>query len=378
MFSFGEGITAKDVYDSLDLQEKERIDKFKDYLLITASQKRIEEATREILRFRVVVGKNLYDISLDDLRYFLKELKLYDFADYTKNKIKDWIKRFLRWAYRDWSERFDGFYDIKTNTDAQNRKPITSESMILPEEIKKLLDAEPTLYWKTFLMVQYEGALRTGEARTLTWDRVVFDDDGFTTLNIPSKKNRNATIKVNSVVVGIAGNFLKELRKQQDKYEIKSKYVFPSPQDVNRPISKAVNLWFNHLCKKVLGREANNYLLRHSRGTELQQKVRNGELSKDNAVEFMRHSGKMFDKVYSHMDKEDIKQLMKKQIYNTKSLTREEKGEVKRLKEISRTFAEALKLFLEEKINNKKISTQELVRIAEKIESIETQNDYKI
>jgi len=96
---------------------------------------------------------------------------------------------------------------------------------------------------------------------------------------------------------------------------------FPSPNDPNKPISKAVNLWFSNLCKKVLGHSSNNYILRHSKGSALQKKVREGTLSKDNAVEFMRHSEKMFDKVYSHMDKEDIKALMKKQIYNTKKLT---------------------------------------------------------
>lgn len=326
-------MTAKGVYDSLDSGEQERINRFKDFILISASPKRSEEAMREVLRFQVVTDKSLYDIKLEDLHYFLKELKTYDFADHTKNKIKDFIHRFLRWGFKDWSERFNEFSDIKTNTDAQNKKLITEKTIFTEQDIQELLKAEPTLYWKTFLIVQYEAGLRTGEARALTWDRINFEDDGFTTLNIPSKKNRNGTIKLNLVVVQVAGRFLQELKTQQDKYEIKTKYVFPSPQDANKPISKAVNLWFNRLCKKVLGRDGNNYLLRHSRGTELQKKVRSGELSKDNAVEFMRHSEKMFDKVYSHMDKEDIKQLLKKQIYNTKELTRTEKGKIKILEE---------------------------------------------
>lgn len=333
MFSYDNKTTSKKLYDKLNKQEREHLDKFRDYLLISASPMRTEEAIREVLRFKVIIGKTLFDIDLEDLRHFLKELKTCDFADHTKNKIKDFVQRFLRWGFKDWSIRFNEFSDIHINTDAQRKKPITSKEILTHEQIMKLLEAEPTLYWKTFLITQAEGGLRTGEARALTWDSVKFEDDGFTTLSIPSKKNRNGTIKINPVVVKVAGKFLQELKDQQDKYEIKSKYVFPSPYDPNQPISKGANLWFNKLCKKVLGRPSYNYILRHSKGTELQRKVREGTLSKDNAVEFMRHSDKMFDKVYSHMDTEDIKQLMKKQIYNIEELTEQDKKEIAELKE---------------------------------------------
>lgn len=333
MFSFDNNTTAKKVFNSLSKEEQDKINEFKDYLLISASELRAEEGIREVLRFRVVTGNNINKSNLDDLRYFLKELKIGDFSEHTKNKIKTFVQRFLRWNFKDWSDRFNEFYDIKVNTDAQNKKPITSKTLFTEEDIKKLLDAEPSLYWKTFLITQSEGALRTGETRQLTWDMVNFEDDGFTILEIPSKKNRNAAIKIKPVVVKVAGNFLKELKKQQEKYDIKTPYCFPSPQNPNKPISKAVNLWFNNLCKRVLGREGNNYLLRHSKGTILQEKIRKGELSKDNAVEFMRHSEKMFDKVYSHMDDEDIKQLIKKQIYNTEELTKEDIDKIKMIEE---------------------------------------------
>ncbi len=329
-FSFDRKTTSKEIYISLNQNEKDIIDTFKDYLLISCSPIRADEGIREVLRFRKITGKELNDINKRELEYFLKELKQGDFADHTKNKIKDIVQRFLRWKYKDWSERFNEFRDIKINTFAQNKKEINSKTLLSMQDVKKLLDAEPYLFWQTFLITQYEGALRTLEVRSLEWDMITFEDDGFTILNIPSRKNTHGSTKINSVVVKIAGNFLERLKKQQDKYEIKSKFVFPSPQNPNKPISKSVNLWFSNLTKKVLGRSCNNYLLRHSKGTELQKKVRKGELSKDNAVEFMRHSEKMFDKVYSHMDKEDIRQLMKTQIYNTKELTEDKKNHLEK------------------------------------------------
>ncbi len=374
IFSFNHKLTSKEVYDTFNKEEQEQIDKFRDYLLITAGVKRVEGGIAEIIRFKEMIGKSLLDIDLEDLRYFLKELKQSDFADYTKNRIKNFIQRFLRWAYKDWSIRFDEFNDIKNNNEAQRKNPITSKEMLSEEQIIKLLEAEPSLYWKTFLMVSAEAGLRTGEARALMWDNIIFEDDGFTTLNIPSKKNRNGSIKINPVVVKIAGNFLKKLKEQQTKYDIDTKYVFPSPRDINKPIGKVVNIWFRNLCLKVLGHTSYNYILRHSRGTELQKKVRKGKLSKDNAVEFMRHSEKMFDKVYSHMDKTEIKQLMKKQIYDTKELTEEDKNKyMKEIQNLRNEIHDLIECKFEQEIKKwtsqfspeefKKIKEQQLVEV---------------
>ncbi len=58
----------------------------------------------------------------------------------------------------------------------------------------------------------------------------------------------------------------------------------------------------------------------------------------------MRHSEKMFDKVYSHMDKTQIKQLMKKQIYNTEELTEEQKNKYdKQIDDLKKMFLESTK-----------------------------------
>ena len=70
--------------------------------------------------------------------------------------------------------------------------------------------------------------------------------------------------------------------------------------------------------------------------------VKENITSKDNAVQFMGHSEKMFDKVYSHVDKKTIKELMKKQMYNFEYLPEEKKHKLeieieKQKKEIEKT-----------------------------------------
>ena len=224
-----------------------------------------------------------------------------------------------------------------------------SKEVIKKEDFERLIKNEPSLYWKTFLSTSWFGALRTGEARTLLWERVKFEDDDYTTLEIPCKKNRNGTIKMRVIPIPPEATFfLKELKEQQRHSGIKSNWVFPSPHNPNKPISKSANLWFSNLTKKVLGVSHNNYLLRHGFGSSLKTLVKEGKMGKDNATEFMGHSEKMFDKVYSHMDKDDVKEMMKKQIYNFEYETPEKKDKIKDLEKENQRVKKEMKDFEKE------------------------------
>jgi integrase len=347
------------IYNSLAPTERTILDKFKDYMLISASESRSKEAVREIVRFREVLGKNLDKIDLEDMRYYLLQLKQSSFADHSKNKIKGYIQRFLRWKFKDWSLRFDNFEDIKYNSDAQRKKEISSKTMLKPEEIEKLIEAEKSLFWKTFLKVQYTGALRTGETRALTWDAIKFNDDNFCYIRVLSKKNKNATNKERTIPLDKGATyFLLELKKQQKTLGIDTKWVFPSPHNPNKHISKGANDWFKRLTKKVLGREVTNYTLRHTKATELKEKVKRNEMSLDNATEFMGHSERMFNKTYSHMDKEDVVKIIQEQLYGFKPLSDDEKSELEVMKKRIELLGK----------NNKILTEYVLGTIKEKIE----------
>ncbi len=209
-FEYGE-ITSESLFDILPKEEQEILNSFKKYICISASDERSKEAVREVLRFRKITGTTLNKIGLEDLRHFLLQIKKSGFGEHTKNKIKGFVHRFLRWKYKDWSIRFNEFEDLKLNGDAQNKKLINEDSLLTWEEIERLLKEEKSLFWKTFLIVQAEGGLRTKEVRELLWKNISYDDDGFSTLNISSKKNRNGTAKIEPVWVFESTNFLKEL-----------------------------------------------------------------------------------------------------------------------------------------------------------------------
>ncbi len=343
IFAYSDEITSKELYDNLSQSEQKILNDFKDYVLIKASDGRADENVKEVLRFLKITGADLEDISIEDLRHYLKEVKGIDFADYTKNKMKTFIQRFLRWKFRaDWEKRFDDFEDIEINNKATAIKPINSETVLNRKDIDALMKETKTLFHKTNLMVGWEGALRTGENRMLSWDRVKFMDDGFVVLTIHSKKGKDGSITTRELPLEDSAYYLKELRKQQRRDKIKSIYVFPSPHSPNKPISKAVNDWFSKLTKKVLGVSHINYALRHGRGTELARWVKEGKISKDNAVQFMGHSEKMFDKIYSHVKKEEVVDMMKEQFYNYDYMPEEKKHELEIKLEVQEKYIKEL------------------------------------
>lgn len=363
-FDYDRTITSKGLFEKLNIEEKNRLNKFKDYLMISASESRADESLREILRFQRITNCDFNNITLEDFHHYLKELKQSPFSDNTKNKIKSFVHRFLKWSFKDWSERFNEFEDLKYNSEAENINPYKEDDMISEDELKKLMEEEKGLFWKCFLITSWEAGLRTKEARELKKTQISFDEDGFTVLNIPSKKNKFGSIKTKPVLIKKATPYIKELIKSQKELNIDSEFVFPSPRNPKKPISKGVNKWFGDLTEKALGKRSANYILRHSRGTILQEKVRKGEIPKDTAVEFMRHSEKMFDKVYSHMSGSSKRKLMKKQLYNEEELTQEEKNKLElKIEEQNQN----LKKMKEE---NKKLG-QALVDVANKILELE-------
>ena len=312
---------SKEFYDKLSKEEKEILNKWKSKILANASEERAREGLRELLRFRAVVGKSLNNISNKETEYFSKQLRDCKFSGNTKNKILAYVRQFLKIQYKDHEERFDNFEYLRFIKEPERKE----DKILTQEEVKKMLNCEDSLFWKTFLILQWEGALRTKEARQLKWKEISIEGDGFTNINPHSRKNPDGSDKFRAIPLKESTSYLTELKKQQKEKHIESIWVFPSPMNPKNHISKSVNDWFNKLSKKALGKVVNPYLLRHSRLTELNKLVNNNLLSKDLALKFAGHSQEMFDKIYNHTTKEEVKNMLKKQIYDIGYLPEEKK-----------------------------------------------------
>ena len=191
-----------------------------------------------------------------------------------------------------------------------------------------------------------------------------------------SKKNKNATQKERIVPpLDKAPYFLDELKKWQEENGKVSPYVFPSKLSVNDYISSgSVSKWFSRLTKRVFGKSVKSYMLRHSKGEELHKLVREKKLAKENAIQMMGHSEKMFDKTYSHANKKEMKNVLKKQVLDVDYIAPEKKHKLeKEIDLVKKNYIEIIKIvakFMEVFQNNQETSKNIAKKDWEKIKEI--------
>jgi len=293
------------------------------------SEGKLRDIRRDILHFRKIIEKDFKKVDLKDFRSVFSIISQSHLTEGSKSNVRIDIKNFLRYLFKDWSLRFNDFDGIKNGTNIRNEERINSQNLFKIEDIEKCMKAETKMSWKAFLMTQYEGALRTKETRFLKWDDIKFNVDGdISEIKIFATK----TMKARTVFVEKATFYLKQLKEEQENTDKKSVYCFPSNKDVNKPVDKGmVSLWFRRLTEKALGEKRWNYLLRHSRATELYRLAEQGKISKDTAVRFMGHSEDM-SKTYTHLDTQEIKQMLKDQVYKLEELPPEKQHEFEKMK----------------------------------------------
>ncbi len=336
-------------YIKLPKGDKEIITRFLEYISITSkAQTRIENNKRALTHFRIIIGKSLSKITLEDLRGYLTLLNNSKNTNATQNDFKASIKRFLKWHYKDWSDRFNNLSDIRLYM-RMNEEKINADTLLKKEEIEKIMKAEPKLYWKTFFITLYESGLRPKELRTLPWQNVKLNIDGdISEISVYATK----TNRTRAVYVKEATLYLKRLYEQRKG---NNPLVFPAPQDTTRPLSKStVNVWINRLSKKAIGRNIFPYILRHSRATEL---YTNAGISDKIAQKFLGHSKSMSD-VYTHLSNKDIKEALGKTIYNLEEISPEKKHvlekQIERLKKDSQARNRLIYILAKDNLKNLK------------------------
>lgn len=328
-----------DFYESLPKVEK---DLFNDYLQYrkargVSTESKVQDIRRYLLQLRFILDKNFKNMDLKELRELLVLINQSQLSDFVKNGIKVDLKNFLKFVFKDYSYRFNNLEDVRTNGIGRNQKKINSENIYDEKDIKKMLQHENKNFWKAFLIVQFEGGLRTIETRLIKWGDLKFNiDEDITELTIfatKTKRSRTVFLKESTF-------YLKKLKEEQENMKIKSIYVFPSKK-LNEPVNKnTVSMWFRQLTKKSLGREGWNYLLRHSRATQLYRLAKQGQISKDVATKFMGH-GEDMSEVYTHLDQKEIKEMLKQQIYKLEDLPEEKKHELEiRIEQLEKTQKE--------------------------------------
>lgn len=318
------------LYSSLPKTEIKDLEDYLVYCRINAQERKVSDMRRSILQFRDILQKPISETDLEDLRTFLAMLNKSNRKQYTRNGIKVHVRKYLKWKFKNWSERFDNFDDIEL-VKAFNEEKINENTVLKHEDIQEIIDKEPNLTKKTLFMTLYESGARPNEVLTLTWDKVKLNSDGeISELNLFASKTK----KARTVYIKDATFYLSKLKNIGNR----KGYIFHSPYDNNIPLLKATALrWIQDMGKRV-NKHIFPYLLRHSRATELYT-----NMPSKVAQKFMGHGSDMSN-IYEHMNSKDLKESMLKTVYKKEELSHQDENridnEIKKLQEEIKSFKE--------------------------------------
>ena len=314
---------GKRVYEikkKLTAEDNGILEDFLDYCRITAGEKKVGNIERILLQIYDVMGN--YSFDLDRLRKFLSILNQSDKLASTQNDIKKVLKRFLKWHYKDWNERFVEFRDIIIK-DGRNHAKINSSTILSKQSIEKLIRKAENFRYKAMIMLMFESAGRPEEILKLKWCDIDLEKG-----SVKLDSSKTGRVRVNPIKEAII--HLKRY-KQEFPYTLvrDDDYVFPSGKTRTSPISiQAVQDYYKKLGVLAINKHIFPYLIRHTRLTPLHQK-----LSPKAYEKFADHSIETAIKYYSHLSNDDVRTEMFEKVYHVEEISEEEKDIFKKLKE---------------------------------------------
>ncbi|MHA1304467.1 MAG: tyrosine-type recombinase/integrase [Candidatus Heimdallarchaeaceae archaeon] len=308
----------KPLYEKFKPKDKKAIEEFLVFCGGTAGKTTINKYRSVLIKICDVFGGDLDKIDLKRLREFLNVVNQSELLPPTKNEIRKVLKRFLRETYDDWSSRFKGLSDIKGQAEI-NQDKINANTILRNEEIEQLVRGCKDLRYKAMIMLFYESAGRPEEILKLKWRDLDLNKG-----DVKLQSSKTGNTRINPIKGAVF-----HLKRHKEEYfysDVRADdYVFPSPYDRNKHQHLVgVGLYIKRLGYRVLGRHIFPYLFRHSRATHLQKVLPAKVYEK-----FMDHSIETATR-YSHLNKDDVRAAMFKNVYEVNEISEEEENELKK------------------------------------------------
>lgn len=328
-------------------KNQELIVDFLKYCGITAGDSSLVKVRNKIILIVDTIKKDLDKLNLEDIRNFLALLNKSELAIATKNDIKKTLKRFLKWKYNDWSSKFNGLLDVRCNTRQEGRQ-LTKGDLLTPEEMKQIVNSIDSLKYKTIVLLLEETAGRPEELLKIKWKDINFNTNEIK-LN-SAKTGYTRTIPINQAI-----NHLRRYKIECFAETPRAEdYVFPSNVAKKHLAVQALHDFLGRLERRIdFPKHLYPYLWRHSILSRMIKK-----LSPKVYEMYSGHSLEVGMKTYSHLDTDDLKEELFKNVYNLEELTPTEREDYKQLrkefvefkeqtigeiKEFRKTFAKYLK-----------------------------------
>jgi integrase len=305
------------IYDKLSTRDKKVLGDFIEYCSISAGAGKIRTIKATMLQIRDIVGKSYDNWDVEIVRKFLAVLNRSSYSEWTKNDIKKFLKKFIKWYYKD----LEMIEDIKqvSMMKAFNHEKINESTLVKPEELKILLKATDSLKWRAIITLLAESGCRPQELRVLRWKDIRFTDDGADITLFSEKKREARTIPIRDCVV-----HLKRWKQEYIKEDIKPDYyVFPYNDPEKQMCGDILNRHFNRACSKAGIRNINPYMFRHTKLTFMYNKLPEQVVKK-----YAGHSkSSKMTEIYSHISNKDVRDIVLKEIYDIKEITEDERKE---------------------------------------------------
>ena len=333
---FKQGISAK-IEKSLGSKDKTILEDFLKYCRITAGDKKVLAYKRELLKIRFIVKEDLDKWNKKDknknpilIQEYLGLLNNSHLEKWTKNTIKIYLKKFLRWKFKDLTL----IEDIKQEKGFNNKR-INESTLVTPEEAEILIRTAESLKWKALLSLMLESACRPQEIRLSKWRDLKFNNEGADITFYSGKTKQARTIPIKDCVV--------HLKRWEKEYSFPQRreddYVFPNPKDRNNPLSNNIlPQTFRRFCEKAGIRRIFPYMFRHTKLTTLYQKLPEQIVKK-----YAGHSAdSSMASIYSHISSKNMKDIVLKEIYQSEEITPEQKQDYEKKIEENKRLIEDL------------------------------------
>lgn len=323
----------EEVGKNLSARNKKLIKEFLAFCATTAGKSKLRHIEGAMVKTAYVMGCSLDKITLPKLREFLALLKESDLKPPTKNEIRKQLKRFIKEFYSDWNTRFKGLKDIKLEKEV-NREKINSNTLLSEKDVERLIRAVDGIQEKAIILILFELAGRPEEIAKLRWKDINLEKSFLRLFSSKTGEPRELPFSDN-----VKQHLLRLQRESPFIDRNNDDFLFPSDLDRNKHIYPTT---INHMIKvagnSALGRHIFPYLLRHSRLKLMQKK-----LPASLYEQFAGHSIKVANEFYNHMDIEDLKEVLRTEVYEVKELSEDEKDELVKLREKVNKLTEHIK-----------------------------------
>lgn len=311
-------------YKNLSYKNKNLIKDFLDYCKATSktgsmSENKLSKIKRFVVQLYDITQINLYEQNKESVIHFIGLLNSSNRAKWTKNETKVYVRKFLKWHYKN-LDMFD-FIKLDGNREVNPQK-INEKAFLTEEELEKMLRYAQNFKEKAYLFLAYESGARPQEMAQLRWKDVDFKD-GFADITFYSGKTKHSRV----FPVKRTREFLWEWKQNYPFMDVKpNDFIFVSRWRDKSMSTTGLNKIVKRMAEKSgVNKDVWNYLFRHARATELYDQL------PTKIVEQLLGHKNMFH-VYHNVSNRKAREQLLEKIYKVEKLTPENKEQIEELK----------------------------------------------